>query len=499
MLLLALLGPAGALGEEAGFPRGQVQAVLEVAFEAVLERHLERPSPAELGLWSLRGLEVLEPSLRAELRAGSLLLSGAERLLAAQALPVEAARLPPEAAALPLAAALAALFEAGWRASPLLRRAGPDRLLRSAFEELFNHLDPYSRYLTPAEAQAARVRRVDQAGLGLRLVAGRRQQVVLAVVQEGGPAAAAGLKPGDRLLEVDGVPVSTRDLGLAAALLEGPAEGEVSLRLQRGGRRFEVVLRRSLVTPDSVHAERRDDILWLRIDGFSGATDSKLATALEAGFGLAAPRGVVLDLRGNRGGLLGQAVAVASAFLPGGVVARTGGRHPDANRLYQSGGPDLAAGAPLVVLIDGRSASAAEIVAAALADRGRAALVGSATMGKGLIQAVIPLPDGGKVLVTWSQMLAPLGWPIQGLGVLPTLCTSLGAEALAADLARLGRGQAPMAEPLARLHAVRAPVPAAEIAALRAACPPAEGREADLLAAQALILSPAAYEVALAR
>jgi len=96
-------------------------------------------------------------------------------------------------------------------------------------------------------------------------------------------------------------------------------------------------------------------------------------------------------------------------------------------------------------------------------------------------------------------VLAPRGWPIQGLGVLPTLCTSLGAEALAADLLRLRLGEAPMAGPLARLHAARAPVPDAAAAALRAACPPAEGREADLLAARALILSPAAQAAALVR
>ena len=157
------------------------------------------------------------------------------------------------------------------------------------------------------------------------------------------------------------------------------------------------------------------------------------------------PRGVVLDLRGNRGGLLGQAVAVASAFLAEGVVAQTGGRHPDAARTYVSAGPDLARGVPLVVLVDGRTASAAEIVAAALSDRGRGVVVGSATTGKGLIQAVVPLPNGGELLVTWSRVLAPRGWPIQGLGVLPAVCTSLGAEATAAALARLRQGEPPMA------------------------------------------------------
>jgi carboxyl-terminal processing protease len=476
-----------------------VQAVLTAAMDAVLDRHLEAAPPAELALWSLRGLEVLEPLLRTELRAGTLLLSGPERLLAARPMPNPPPGTPAEEVAAPLGLALSALFEAAWRASPPLRRAGSDAMLRSAFEELFNHLDPYSRYMAPEEARAARVRRIGQSGLGLRLAAGRRTEVLVVAVTPEGPAALAGLRPGERVLAVDGVPVSARDLGLAAALLEGPADTTVSLRLQRAGRGFEITLRRSPRPPDSVAAEARDGILWLRINGFSGTTDRRLAAALAEGIRPGATRGVVLDLRGNRGGLLAQAVSVASAFLAGGVVARTTGRHPDAVRLWQSGGPDLAAGLPVVVLVDGRSASAAEIVAAALADRGRAVVVGSATQGKGLIQAVMPLPNGGELLVTWSQVLAPRGWPLQGLGVLPALCTSLGAEAMAAGLARLRAGDPPMAAPLARLRATRVPVPPAEIAALRESCPPAEGREADIAAARSLIDTPPAYQAALPR
>jgi carboxyl-terminal processing protease len=192
-------------------------------------------------------------------------------------------------------------------------------------------------------------------------------------------------------------------------------------------------------------------------------------------------------------------VAVASAFLADGVVARTGGRHPDSARTYASAGPDLARGVPLVVLVDGRTASAAEIVAAALSDRGRGVVVGSATTGKGLIQAVVPLPNGGELLVTWSRVLAPRGWPIQGLGVLPAVCTSLGAEAAAAALARLRQGEPPMARPLARLRAARAPVPGSEVTALRSTCPPAEGRPADLAVARTLIEQADAYSTALAR
>jgi carboxyl-terminal processing protease len=494
---------ARAQQEVAEFPRERVEAVLSVALGAVLERHSEAAAPANLGLWSLRGLEVLEPLLRPELRGGNTLVLSAEPErppLAFRTLPVLPPTATPEAAAPSLADALAVLFESAWRVSPRLRRAGPERMLRSAFEELFDRLDPYSRYLTPEEARAARLRRVGQTALGLRLGAGRGgRDVIVAAVTPDGAAAVAGIRVGDRVLAVDGVPVSARDLAFAASLLEGPADTEVELRIERNGRRRAVLLQRSLAPAVTVRSERRDGVLFLRIEAFIGGTDDQVASAMLAS--AAAIRGVVLDLRGNRGGLLSEAVAVASAFLPGGTVAQTTGRHPDAVRVWQASGPDLAGGLPVVVLVDGRSASAAEVVAAALGERGRAVVVGSATTGKGLIQAVVPLPNGGELLVTWSQVLGPGGWPIQGLGVLPAVCTSLGPEALAEDLARLRRGEAASGSGVARLRALRPPpVPSlttSETANLRASCPAAEGRDTDWAVARALLDLPTAYAAAL--
>jgi carboxyl-terminal processing protease len=124
-------------------------------------------------------------------------------------------------------------------------------------------------------------------------------------------------------------------------------------------------------------------------------------------------------------------------------------------------------------------------------------VVGSSTVGKGLVQTIDPLPDGGDLFVTWSRVLAPLGWPLQGLGVLPQVCTSRGQEALNRQLAALSMGFQPMAAVIRRERAARTPVPAAEVLEIRAACPGAEGRAADLDAARTLIANPAAYAAAL--
>ncbi len=158
---------------------------------------------------------------------------------------------------------------------------------------------------------------------------------------------------------------------------------------------------------------------------------------------------------------------------------------------------ELAQGMPVIVVIDGRTASAAEVLAAALTDRGRAVAVGSTTLGKGLVQTIDPLPDGGELFVTWSRVLAPRGWPLQGLGVLPQVCTSLGEVALQRQLATLAEGQQPMQHDIDAHRSARAPLTPTQILAIRNACPAAEGREADLATAKALIDNPAAYAAAL--
>jgi carboxyl-terminal processing protease len=323
---------------------------------------------------------------------------------------------------------------------------------------------------------------------------------------------------------VDGQPTQGADIASVAALLAGPEATRVAVTIRGRDNKVRTIdLDRVRLPPETVTASRDGELLVLRITGFSRSTGSRLAQELLRGVGdtaadmpqsnpstnlaLAPPKGVVLDLRGNRGGVLQQAVAAAAMLQGSGVVATTAGRDPEAAHVFRADGRDLARFLPVVVLVDGNTASAAEILAAALADQRRAVVVGSATLGKGLVQTITALPDGGELLVTWSRVLAPLGWPIQGVGLLPQLCTSLGPDSLARNLAALTRGSQPMEAALRRHRIARAPVPPIEALEIRAACPAADALpmgprepgsdDTDLAAARRLIQTPEAYATAL--
>jgi carboxyl-terminal processing protease len=465
--------------------------VATTALAFMAPRTLEPIPVAQLALWGLSGLTALDPALGVTLRDGRLRLALADRMLAMR---------PPPPGNDPRAWAQTAteFATAAWGFSAPVRKAGTEGVLHAFFDEMFNHLDPYSRYVAPREAAEDRARRTGRAGAGVTLVQQGNTVVVQAAIADG-PGARAGLRPGDRILSVDEQSTAGQDATVVAEWIAGPEDTTVVIALRtREGRVRTVRILREMVPPETVFAERTGEVLVLRITGFNYRTNARLERELARGVaGPRPPSGIVLDLRGNRGGLLREAVAVADELLNAGVVATTAGRDPEASRVWRSYDGAMAADIPAVVAVDGRSASAAEIVAAALADRGRAVVVGSSTLGKGLVQTIAPLPDGGELFVTWSRVLAPLGWPIQGLGVLPQVCTSLGQDVLERQLATLDAGSQPMAPAIARHRAARAPLPSAQVLAIRNACPAAEARDADMDAARFLIAHPAAYAAAL--
>ncbi|MCX7378125.1 MAG: S41 family peptidase [Alphaproteobacteria bacterium] len=501
LLLLALVAPdraarAEPFGVGPSLSPVLVAGVTATAFDFMAPRTLEPIPVAQMAMWGLRGLTTLDARLTADLQSGrTLRLIGPSRVLFSRPAPA-----PDNAAA--WGEAVSQMVRAAWDGSDSVRRAGTQGILRSFFDELFNHLDPYSRYATPAEASADRARRSGRASVGLRPQL-RTGQVLVESVQPGGPASLAGIRAGERITAIDGEPVQGADLQSINALLAGPEGSRLTLALRgREGTRT-LVLERVSLPEETVTATRHDELLVVRITSFAANTAARLGQELIAGTtappaGAAPLQGIVIDLRGNRGGLLRQAVAASAMLVPGGVVAVTAGRDPAAAVEYRAdGGRDLAPGLPVIVIVDGRSASAAEVLAAALADQRRAVVIGSTTLGKGLVQTIVPLPDGGELSLTWARLLAPRGWPLQALGVLPQLCTSLGQDALARNLASLARGQQPLQAGLERHRAARAPLAPPAVLEIRAICPAAEGSDLDLLAAAELVRSPASYTAAL--
>jgi len=491
LLLLLIVVPAHAQPVGApGFNPTMVADVYSVALAFMAPRILEPVPVPMLTVWGLRGLTALDPNLLASEASGRLILTAGQRIIAVQ--PVPAGNAPAA-----WATATVQLSELAAAASPAVRKAGTQGVIQSFFDELFNHLDPYSRYVPPRDAAADRAGRIGTAGLGVTLA----QRGPIVVVQNAiadGPAAMAGVRRGDVVLSIDGTPVHGHNAAQIAALLAGPEGTTLHLSWRNGGRVLSADLERAMVPPETVFSERVGDVLLLRITSFDHSTAAHLAHALRAGMAVAhPPAGVIIDLRGNRGGLLREAVEAANELLPAGVVAYTAGRDPDADRIWRSAPGELARNVPVVLAIDGRTASAAEILTAALTDRGRAVAVGSTTLGKGLVQTIAPLPDGGELFVTWSRVLAPRGWPIQGLGVLPQVCTSLGEVALRRQLTALAEGQQLMQGAIDAERDARAPLPPNRMLAIRGACPAAVGGEVDLTTARALIENPAAYAAAL--
>ena len=354
-------------------------------------------------MWGLQGLNTLDPSLHVATVDRRLRLFRQDQMVLDIAAPTD------EAPAT-WANAASTLTSAAFLVSAPTRRAGGQAVVQGFFNAMFSRLDPYSRYVPPVEAGEDRARRGGRAGLGLAIDLRGALIEVRSVVRES-PAAIAGIRPGDILSAIDGQRTWDQDPATIAALLSGIEGSAVTLTWRgRDGRTRDADLIRVMVPPETVFAQRFADVLVLRISSFSNTTALHLALSVQDA--LAEPHrvdGIVLDLRDNRGGLLRQAVTAADAFLPAGVVATTVGRDPDSLNVWRSVEGELAENVPLVILVDGRTASAAEILAAALADRGRAVVVGSATVGKGMVQTIDPLPDGGELFVTWSQTLAPLG------------------------------------------------------------------------------------------
>jgi len=297
-------------------------------------------------------------------------------------------------------------------------------VMQAAIQGMLSSLDPHSSYLSPEEFKDMQVQtRGEYGGLGIEVTMDDNVVKVVSPIDET-PASRAGIQAGDYLTAINGESIIGLSINEAVAKMRGPVGTSLVVTVAREGKEpFDVSLTREIISVRSVTARLDGDIGVIRVSAFNEKTGDALASGIadlraKAGAGM---HGLVIDLRNNPGGLLDQAIAVSDAFLDGGEVVSTRGRHPEDIERYNARRGELLPNVPVAVLINGGSASASEIVAGALQDRGRALVVGTTSFGKGSVQTVIPLKGGrdGALRLTTARYYTPAGRSIQGSGIEP--------------------------------------------------------------------------------
>jgi carboxyl-terminal processing protease len=300
---------------------------------------------------------------------------------------------------------------------------GDQDLIENAINGMLTGLDPHSNYMNAKAFRDMQVQtRGEFGGLGIEVTQENGYIRVISPIDDT-PASRAGVKAGDLILSLDGTTVQGLSLNDAVDKMRGSPNSKITLTIKREGvdKPLELSMMREVIHIQVIKSHLEGgDIAYIRVTSFNEQTDSGLRKAFaqlkqQSGDKL---KGIVLDLRNNPGGLLDQAVAVSDDFIPAGEIVSTRARHPEDSQRWNAKGDELS-DLPLVVLINGGSASASEIVAGALQDHRRAVLVGTRSFGKGSVQTVIPVPGNGAMRLTTARYYTPSGRSIQGLGIIP--------------------------------------------------------------------------------
>ena len=301
---------------------------------------------------------------------------------------------------------------------------GDRKLIEAAISGMLSDLDPHSAYLPPKSFDQMREQTTGEfGGLGIEVTMEKGLVKIVAPIEDT-PADRAGLKSGDMIIQIDGEDVQGINLSEAVEKMRGKVGEKIDLKILREEERktFNVTIVRDKIKIRSVRWHLEDDgIAYVRITTFNEQVEEMLPTAIkelkEENDGDL--RGLVLDLRNNPGGLLDQAIYVSDAFLDKGEIVSTKGRHSEQDQINHATSGDLVEGKPIVVLINGGSASASEIVAGALQDHKRAIIAGTQSFGKGSVQTVINLPEGAGMRLTTALYYTPSGRSIQAKGIVP--------------------------------------------------------------------------------
>lgn len=490
-LAVALLGLTGSctridnLVNESASPAH----VFSVGYESLVERYIDPVDVRRTALLGLSSLVAMDPdldmsedNLRIGLRAGRTAIAEWPT--------------PPRSDYHGWAEVSARFVAAAQANSIIIRGRSSADLYTAVFDGALTNFDRYSRYASAERARQRQASRDGFGGLGVSIDQ-RGGHTTIVEVHEDTPAMRAGLEDGDVLTHADGKPLSGLSQDRVIGLLRGPIDSRVDLTVERPGvdKPLTISVVRRLIVLPTVKADLDGDLLILRITGFNHGTASAIRTEIDSAIRRREEpiKGIVLDVRNNPGGLLDQAVRVADLFLAEGRIVSTKGRHRASDQIFDATKEEVAQSLPLAVLVNGKSASAAEIVAAALQDRERAVVLGSSSYGKGSVQTIVRLPNGGELTLTWARLFSPSGFPLEDRGVIPAICTNGGGksvEEIRKELLSVVDGAGgPFLAQLRSHHAK-----ADQFRAFRAECPPSSSKpDADIEIARLVMSNDVLY------
>jgi len=418
--VLTLSACTAPIQSAARFNALRAERVFAEGYANVLEKYIDPVDIAELTFRGVKNLDEIDPILDIARTETGLRIARGDS--AGPEIRSPAGSDPHAWARFTIRAVLAARAVSG-----SVEAAGSEEIYSAVFNGALLPLDHHSRYDGLRSARDSRAQREGFGGIGVRLnFEGELPKIVS--IHADTPASLSPLEAGDVITHIDGLPIDGMERHDVIWSLRGLEGTLVTLTVTRETRPdpISATLKRALIFPQTVEFERKGGIALIRITSFNQRTARDLEEIVgDLSEQTADPAvGLVLDLRSNPGGLLDQAVAVADVFLRSGTILTTGGRHPESVQRFNATGRDLSNGLPVVILINGGSASAAEIVASALQDRGRAVVVGTNSYGKGTVQNITRLPNDGELILTWSRFRAPSGYILDQLGVFPNVCTS---------------------------------------------------------------------------
>jgi carboxyl-terminal processing protease len=465
--LLAIAGCAETVDPESTSIATQAaKSVVDEVYSHIYRQYIDPVSVDEMSMSGLKGVSGIDSALRVKRADGVVWLSSDDVSLAKF-------QAPAQNDIDGWSALTIKVLDASRGASDKVRGAPREKLFEAIFDSALSDLDRFSRYATPEEASDIVAQREGFGGIGIRIRIADSLIRVVSVTPDS-PAARAGVRADDAISRIDGVPSTGMNLRQVVKRLRGRRGTKVAMTFVRdnSAQPLKVLMVRRHIVPVTVTSRREDGVLYVRLSRFNRRTASTLADAVnnardDMGSGF---RGLILDIRNNPGGLLDQAVEVADLFLDKGRIVTTEGRHPGSFQRYDAEFGDILGGRPIVVMVNGRSASSSEIVAAALQDLGRAVVIGSNSYGKGTVQSVFPLRNHGELTLTWSRFHAPSGYALHNLGVMPTVCTSGARNGADKSIAKLRGDREATLATMAEWRTHRVPNMAATTD-LRAICP----------------------------